>query len=190
MGRVFPIVGWLSSHRRAWLGRDAVSGVIIMCLLVPRGWRTRRSRGYRQRRLSTSHRRRAERADSPDAVRGQRLDARDVGCALVFLIAAFLFLLLLPSPWNLIIFAVCIPLFLGELAFWNRTVRHRRVQSGAETLIGKTGTVVSTCRPDGQVRLGGEIWEARCEGGADQGETVAIVSRDDLTLVVERLNTT
>jgi hypothetical protein len=47
----------------------------------------------------------------------------------VFLIAGFVLLLLLPSPWNLIIFVVCIPLFLGELAFWNRTVRHRRVQA-------------------------------------------------------------
>jgi membrane protein implicated in regulation of membrane protease activity len=108
----------------------------------------------------------------------------------VFLIAGFGLLLLLPSPWNLITFVVCIPLFLGELAFWNRTVRHRRVQAGAETLIGKTGSVVSTCRPDGQVLLGGEIWEARCAEGADLGETVAVVSRDHLTLVVERLDTT
>jgi Sulfate permease family len=37
VGRVFLNVGWLPSYRRAWLGRDAVSGVIIMCLLVPEG---------------------------------------------------------------------------------------------------------------------------------------------------------
>ena len=105
----------------------------------------------------------------------------------MFLIAGFVFLLLLPSPWNLIVFAVCIPLFLGELAFWNRTVRHRRAQTGVETLIGRTATVASTCRPDGQVRLDGEIWEARCAEGADAGETVTVVSRDQLTLVVERV---
>ncbi len=105
----------------------------------------------------------------------------------MILIAGFLFLLLLPSPWNLIVFAVCIPLFLGELAFWNRTVRHRRAQTGVETLIGRTATVASSCRPYGQVRLDGEIWEARCAEGADAGETVTVVSRDQLTLVVERL---
>jgi membrane protein implicated in regulation of membrane protease activity len=108
----------------------------------------------------------------------------------LFLVLGLVLLLLLPSPWNLISFGGCLALFIGELAFWNRTVRHRRVQTGAETLIGQTATVVSACRPDGQVRLGGETWEARCAEGADVGETVAVVSRDDLKLVVERLKTT
>jgi sulfate permease, SulP family len=33
----FPILGWLPSYRRAWLGRDAIAGVIVVCLLVPEG---------------------------------------------------------------------------------------------------------------------------------------------------------
>ncbi len=37
LSRVFPILGWLPSYQREWLGRDAVAGVIIMCLLVPEG---------------------------------------------------------------------------------------------------------------------------------------------------------
>ena len=113
----------------------------------------------------------------------------DVGFTLVFLIVGLVLLLLLPSPWNLIASGVCLALFVGELAFWNRTVRHR-AQTGAETLIGKTATVVSACRPDGQVRLDGEIWDARCAEGADPGDTVAVVSRDELTLVVERVSPT
>ncbi len=108
----------------------------------------------------------------------------------MFLVVGLVLLLLLPSPWNLILFGACLVLFIGELAFWNRTVRHRRAQAGAETLIGKNATVVSACRPDGQVRLRGEIWEARCTEGADPGDTVAVVSRDDLILVVERVTTT
>jgi len=35
------------------------------------------------------------------------------------------------------------------------------------------------------VRLDGEIWEARCDGGASPGASVRIVARDGLTLVVE-----
>ena len=101
----------------------------------------------------------------------------------MFLIVGFVLLLLLPSPWNLIGFAVCLLLFLGELAFWKLKYRHRRAQTGVETLIGKTATVTSVCRPDGQVHLDGEIWEARCAEGADAGDTVAVVSRDHLTLV-------
>jgi membrane protein implicated in regulation of membrane protease activity len=36
------------------------------------------------------------------------------------------------------------------------------------------------------VRIGGELWEARCAGGADVGETVRVVELSGLTLVVER----
>lgn len=104
----------------------------------------------------------------------------------MFLIVAFVLLLLLPSPWNLVGFVLSLVVFLGELVFWNRTVRHRRVQAGAETLIGKTATVVSTCRPDGQVHLLGEIWEAYCAEGADRGENVVVTDRDELRLVVTR----
>ena len=33
----FPILGWLPSYRGAWFGRDAIAGVIVVCLLVPEG---------------------------------------------------------------------------------------------------------------------------------------------------------
>jgi|SRR5215472_12112845 membrane protein implicated in regulation of membrane protease activity len=102
----------------------------------------------------------------------------------MFLILAFVLLLVLPAEWNVVGFALCLVLFLGELFGWNRTVRGRRNKVGAETLIGKTATVVSPCRPNGQVRIRREIWAARCEAGADPGETVTVVSLDDLTLGV------
>jgi membrane protein implicated in regulation of membrane protease activity len=104
----------------------------------------------------------------------------------VFLIVAFVLLFVLPTPWNVVGFAVSLVGFLGELSLWYRTVRHRRVEVGAETLIGQTATVVSACRPDGQVRLLREIWKAHCEDGADPGEEVVVVARKRLTLVVER----
>jgi sulfate permease, SulP family len=31
------MLGWLPAYQRAWLGRDAIAGVIIVCLLVPEG---------------------------------------------------------------------------------------------------------------------------------------------------------
>jgi membrane protein implicated in regulation of membrane protease activity len=104
----------------------------------------------------------------------------------VFLLVGVVLLFVLPSEWNVVLFAACLALFLGELVFWNRRVRDRRAQAGAETLIGRTATVVSACHPDGQVRLAGEIWEARCDGGADPGDTVVVTARDDLKLVVAR----
>jgi membrane-bound serine protease (ClpP class) len=103
----------------------------------------------------------------------------------VLIILAFILLFLLPSPWSWIGFLVATLLWFVELLAWNRTVRHRRRVVGAQTLIGKDATVTEPCRPSGQVRLNGEIWGARCEAGADPGDTVRVVARDDLTLVVE-----
>jgi membrane protein implicated in regulation of membrane protease activity len=103
----------------------------------------------------------------------------------VLIILAFILLFLLPSPWNLVGFLIALPLWFIELLAWNRTVKHRRRVVGAQTLIGKDATVTEPCRPTGQVRLNGEIWEARCEAGADPGDTVRVVGRGDLTLVVE-----
>jgi membrane-bound serine protease (ClpP class) len=102
----------------------------------------------------------------------------------VSFVLAFVLLLVLPSPWNLIGCAASLLVGVGEVTYWNRTVKGRRVRAGAETLLGSTGTVISPCRPNGQIRVSGEIWEARCEEGADPGDTVTVVARDQLTLVV------
>ncbi len=32
--RAFPILSWLPSYQRAWLGRDGVAGLIVICLLA------------------------------------------------------------------------------------------------------------------------------------------------------------
>jgi membrane protein implicated in regulation of membrane protease activity len=106
---------------------------------------------------------------------------------MLFLLAIVL-LLVLSGPWNLVGFAICLVLFLGEAYLWNRTVRHRRSPVGAQTLVGAEGRVVTACRPKGQERLDGEIWKARCEAGADPGERVRVVGRKALTLVVERID--
>jgi membrane protein implicated in regulation of membrane protease activity len=103
----------------------------------------------------------------------------------VLLILGIALLLFLPSPWNFLGFAVCLVLFFGELGLWNRTVRGKRKVVGAQTLIGMEATVTEPCRPVGQVRVNGEIWQARCDEGADRGETVRVVSLEGLTLRVE-----
>jgi membrane protein implicated in regulation of membrane protease activity len=103
----------------------------------------------------------------------------------VLLVLAFVLLIVLPSPWNVIGFVAGLVLFVPEVGYWNRTVRHRRVEAGAETLIGTKAVTVTPLRPTGQVKIDGEIWEARCEDGADAGQTVTVVGRDRLTLLVE-----
>jgi membrane-bound serine protease (ClpP class) len=103
---------------------------------------------------------------------------------MLFLLGIVL-LILLPSPWSVVGFAVCLVFFVGELLFWRRRVRNVPQSTGAETLIGKEARVVSECRPLGQVELEGEIWAARCDAGAGRGEVVKVVGRDGLELRVE-----
>ena len=103
----------------------------------------------------------------------------------MFFFVAFILLFALPSPWSLIGFAAGLVLFAGEVTFWQRRVRHKRVATGADLLIGTTATVIGECRPKGQVRVRGEIWEARCAEGASAGDVVVIRGRDGLVLTVE-----
>ena len=103
----------------------------------------------------------------------------------MLIIVAFLLLLLLPTPWNIVGFLVVIPLWILELLAWNRSMKGRRKAVGAQTLLGREAVVMTACRPLGQVRIDGEIWKARCDAGAGEGDTVRIVDRDNLALIVE-----
>jgi membrane protein implicated in regulation of membrane protease activity len=105
----------------------------------------------------------------------------------MFLIAALAVLLILNSPWNLIVSGACLVGFAFEVGFWNLKVRGKRKRVGAEALINAEGTVLTPCRPVGQVQVVGERWEARCDEGADPGEKVRVIGIVGLTLTVEKV---
>ena len=75
---------------------------------------------------------------------------------------------------------------IGETFFWIGSPSGTALRMGAETLIGARAQVVTPCRPEGQVRIQGELWRARCEGGAELGDQVRVVERSGLTLLVEQ----
>ena len=52
-------------------------------------------------------------------------------------------------------------------------------------VIGRTAVVSAPCFPEGQVRLDGETWDARCAAGADPGAEVRVPGREKLTLIVD-----
>jgi membrane-bound serine protease (ClpP class) len=103
----------------------------------------------------------------------------------VFFALGVILLVALPNPWNLVASGVCGVLFVGEVVYWQRRVQRQRSSVGVHTLVGTTGEVTTPCRPLGQVRIGGEIWAARCEEGANPGAQVRVLEVDGLTLVVE-----
>ena len=100
-------------------------------------------------------------------------------------VAILLAIFVLPSPWGLVAIVAGITIEVGESWFWIRFTRRRRPVTGAEALIGQDAVVIEACRPEGRVRVHGELWRARCARGAGVGEHVSVTRVDDLTLEVE-----
>ena len=100
------------------------------------------------------------------------------------LVALLLAIFVLPHPWGIVAVVASLGIEVGEAWFWIWLSRRRRSVVGAEALVGATAVVVTACRPDGQVRIAGEIWRASCAAGADVGQIVRVLRVDALTLVV------
>jgi membrane-bound serine protease (ClpP class) len=100
--------------------------------------------------------------------------------------AILLAVFVLPSEWALPVVVAAAVVEVGETFFWLWLSRRGKVKMGPETIVGAVGEVVDPCIPLGRVRLEGELWQARCEEGAERGERVRVRALDGLTLVVER----
>lgn len=104
---------------------------------------------------------------------------------MILILAILVSALFLSWPWNLVVVLCGAILEVGEVT-WGLRLAHRwRPKTGAETMVGQTAVVTVACRPSGQVRLHGELWEATCVAGADVGEAVRVTALHDLTLVAE-----
>jgi membrane protein implicated in regulation of membrane protease activity len=101
------------------------------------------------------------------------------------LVAILLAIFVLPPHWGLVAILTGLTIEVGEAWLWVHLSRRRRAVTGAEGLIGRRARVVEPCRPEGRVRVHGELWNARCESFAEVGDTVRVLSVDELTLHVE-----
>jgi membrane protein implicated in regulation of membrane protease activity len=103
----------------------------------------------------------------------------------LFLLGVFLAVFVLPSPWGLVAIVVGGLLDIAETGLFLWWSRRRRASVGVESLVGRTGIASTALWPEGQVRIAGELWGARCEGGCDPGTSVVVRAIEGLTLVVE-----
>ena len=101
------------------------------------------------------------------------------------LLVAIIFTFFVPWPWNVLVVLGGVLVEVGEVIWGRRLARRWRAQTGTEAMIGMQAEVVSSCRPDGKVRVKGELWEASCAAGADVGDTAIVRRIDGLTLIVE-----
>jgi membrane protein implicated in regulation of membrane protease activity len=90
-----------------------------------------------------------------------------------------------PSPWGWIAVVGAATFDVVETAVLIRWSKRRRVAVGAETLVGRPGVVVRALMPRGQVRVDGELWDARAEHHLAPGDEVVVTSLDGLVLEVE-----
>jgi membrane-bound serine protease (ClpP class) len=103
----------------------------------------------------------------------------------LFLVALLLAIFVLPYPWGLVAVAVGAALDISETGAFLWWSKRRRPLVGVESLVGRTGVAVGELWPDGQVRINGEIWKARCDRGCEAGGTVVVRAIDGLMLEVD-----
>jgi len=103
----------------------------------------------------------------------------------MFLLLALLLFIVVPSPWNVIGAVVSGGLFIVEVVYWQRRMRHEKVQTGVENLVGATGEVTEVLAPSGKVRVLGELWQARSSSELAPGSPVRVVAVHGLLLEVE-----
>jgi membrane-bound serine protease (ClpP class) len=91
----------------------------------------------------------------------------------------------LPSPWGLVAVAIGASLEIAETSLFIWWSKRRQASVGVQSLVGKRGVAIDALWPEGQVRVRGEIWKARCRGGCDSGSTVVVRRVDGLVLEVD-----
>jgi len=91
--------------------------------------------------------------------------------------------------WSVIlsVAAVTVVFFLVVIGLGIRAQRQKPT-TGAEGIVGETGEALSALDPAGEVRVHGEIWNARSTTGKiKKGDRVKVVRMENFTLTVERL---
>jgi len=83
--------------------------------------------------------------------------------------------------------ALALPFSLITMVLLTLVLRARRgkVVTGAEGMIGETGTAVTLLAPTGKVMVHGEYWDATAKAPVDAGARVRVTAIDKLRLTVE-----
>ena len=105
---------------------------------------------------------------------------------MILILVLILALVFLPLPWSLVLIALAALLEICLWVFGIRYSRRRKAQVGVQTLIGTVGEAVTALAPEGQIKIDGEIWNARSTDVARVGDHVRVTAVNGLTLEVER----
>ena len=95
--------------------------------------------------------------------------------------AILLAIFILPSPWGIVAVLAGGLIDVAESLVLLKWSRRRRAVTGVEALIGKTAVVSSPT----QIRVAGELWEARSNRVLVPGDEVVVHGVEGLTLFVD-----
>ncbi|HEY6605006.1 MAG TPA: NfeD family protein [Gaiellaceae bacterium] len=95
--------------------------------------------------------------------------------------AILLAIFVVPWPWGLVVVIAGGTIDVVESLAMLRWSRRRRAVTGAEALIGQRAIVATPT----QVRIAGELWEARSSHVLVRGEEVVVRGVEELTLLVD-----
>jgi membrane protein implicated in regulation of membrane protease activity len=95
--------------------------------------------------------------------------------------AILLAIFIVPWPWGLVVVIVGGTIDIVESLVLMRWSRRRRAATGAEALVGHRAIVATPT----QVRIAGELWEARSADVLVPGEEVVVRGVEGLTLLVD-----
>jgi membrane-bound serine protease (ClpP class) len=100
---------------------------------------------------------------------------------LVLAILASVFFL--DGAWRFVVIGAAAAIEVAELSVWLRW-RGRKAQTGAEAMVGMIGVAATDCKPDGQVKVKGQLWNAHCPSGVEEGDDIVVEQVEGLRLIV------
>ena len=75
--------------------------------------------------------------------------------------------------------------FLFAITFGIKAQR-KKVATGEQGIVGEKGIAISNLKPDGEIKVHGEIWNARTDNEIKKDEFVTVVDSDGMTLIVNK----
>lgn len=105
---------------------------------------------------------------------------------MAFLVSLAVGLLFLEPPLRWVVIGLGAVVEVGEVVVMLWWSRRARPTVGIEAFVGRRAVAANRCAPDGQVRIDGEIWAARCLEECAEGERVIVTGAEGLTLLVAR----
>jgi membrane protein implicated in regulation of membrane protease activity len=104
---------------------------------------------------------------------------------MAIIVAILLAVFVVDDEWDWVVLIAGLLIEVGETTLFVWWSKRKRATVGVDTLVGRRALVAVDCKPEGQVRVAGELWRATCAAGASAGDEVVVRAVDGLVLEVE-----